>query len=217
MDDSAPMDPWTPSHDRVAWRPVSSFHLQIAEGVPDSETADVKASFRQVRGVPGDHGQRRPTVAISIRKRLRPLRYHAGIQKKVHKPLARGSSRSRSIVAPESRKGDSAKNWARFPARCAFRSHSSASATVQVSLSPAMLPHQRRSLYGHAGQSCCQSSVDTCGSAYWATALFRSQLRPRTAWAMQNPLSLVGSGVRVLFAEVYLDPVFRTLGHDRQE
>jgi len=69
-------------------------------------------------------GLSQPRDYAGIGARLHPLGNDRGIEQKVHNLILRGISSERSIERPDPRKGDEAKNSARFPVRFVFRFHS---------------------------------------------------------------------------------------------
>src|SRR5580658_10083144 len=76
---------------------------------------------------------RQPSNHAGVWLWLGPLRNHIRVQQKVHSSVSRGESFTRSISKPLPRKGDDAKNSARFPFRLVFRFHSSADTTTAAS------------------------------------------------------------------------------------
>src|SRR5438105_3244927 len=73
---------------------------------------------------------RQPGSHTRVRLRLHPLGYDMRIQQEAHKSTFRGLPDRRLIFTPELRRGEEAKNSARFPLRLVFRSHSSAATTT---------------------------------------------------------------------------------------
>src|SRR5258708_30534744 len=61
-----------------------------------------------------------------VRQRLHPFRDNGCVQQEAHKSSSRGESFTRFSCKLESRRGEAAKNSARFPTRRVLRSHSSA-------------------------------------------------------------------------------------------
>src|SRR5712691_8363090 len=64
---------------------------------------------------------------------LHPFRDNGCVQQKTHRSSSRGESWTHSTCKWESRRGDAAKNSAKFPTRRVLRSHSSAEAITAVS------------------------------------------------------------------------------------
>lgn len=77
-------------------------------------------------------GRFHPPDQASVGTGFDPFGNDVGIEKKIHRTILAGRDFSRRTFNPEPRKGDAAKNSAKFPTRVDLRIHSSAPTTTAV-------------------------------------------------------------------------------------